>query len=123
MNQGDILAFTTMLEKAEQLKQERSEIRRQTALQDRKHIAAVRIFAGPSPSFRNLENMTQNERFSDITAKSANQQGPSQQNNTLRPQGFNKKKNKTLNQNQQMTSEIFHQQMQKNKNTQKQLAD
>ena len=31
MNQGDILACTTMPEKAEQVKRERSEIRRQTS--------------------------------------------------------------------------------------------
>ena len=35
MGQGDIVAFTTMLEKAEDLKRERSEIRKQTALHDR----------------------------------------------------------------------------------------
>ena len=61
----------------------------------------------------------QNERYSDIAAKNINQQGPSQPNNTLRPQGPNKKTNKNPNQNQQMTSKIFHQKMQKNKNTQK----
>ena len=58
MNQGDIMAFTTMLENAEQLICERSEIRKQTALHDRKHMTTVRRFASPSPSFRNIDKQT-----------------------------------------------------------------
>ena len=67
MGQGDIVAFTTMLEKADDLKRERSEIRKQTALHDRKHMTAFRRFGSPSPSFRNLERQT--KQYSEIAAK------------------------------------------------------
>ena len=117
MSQGDILTFTTMQEKAEELKRERSQIRRQTALHDRKHMAAVRRFASPSPSFQNPEG--QAAPYSEMAAKNTNQQGPSNQNNTLSAKAHNQNPSKPNNPNQQMNSEIFRQQMQKNKNTQK----
>ena len=117
MGQGDIVAFTTMLEKTEDLKLERSQIRKQAALHDKKDMNAYKRFGSPSPSFWDLEKQT--EQYSDIAAKNNNQQGPSSQNNTLKPQVHNPRTNKTPNQNQQMSSKIFCQQMQKYKNTQR----
>ena len=120
MNQGDILTFTTILEKAEQLKRERSEIRKQTALHDRKHIAAFKCFTSPSPSFNNSKvNTTQKQPWVTVTARGANQQSTNQQTTTHNQTGTIPKTSQNINPNQQMTSQAFQQQMQKNKNAQK----
>ena len=71
MGQGDIVTFTTTYEKAEELKHKRSQIRKQTALHDRKHLNAYRRFGSRSPSFNDIENQT--EPYSSIAAKNSNQ--------------------------------------------------
>ena len=114
MGQGDIVTFTTTYEKAEELKRKRSQIRKQTALHDRKHLNAYRRFGSRSPSFNDIENQT--EPYSSLAAKNSNQQGPGVQNRSLKPGANN---SKPTNQNQQMSSDIFRQQMQTNKNARK----